>query len=273
VIGIPGSAYFGPAIDTGDFYIVAVCSELQYAIVLSSDRKGIHIISFSGAAPGHTTFVGELNSEPELVSLSPSGNTAAVLRGSSNAVDVLTGLPHNPVLKTVTIPAGVTAIAVADDAEALAVVEHANAISIIGKEWSRQLATAEDVRDITFRPNAHDLVYVDRGAGQVVMVSAASTEPVTKIIAGAADGISSPRNPVFLRNGRLAVANAGAGEILLVDPDSRVTRVPAPCSIAGLERMKEESAIRLICDSDEVMRILHVTENDPRVLFIPEPVE
>jgi hypothetical protein len=272
VIGIPGSAYFGPPIETGDLRILAICSEGGYAIGATPEGAGVRIIPLRTAIAGEARAF-ELSSAVDSVSLSPSGSAAALIHRMTNTVDVITGLPGEPEIRSIQIPSDITAVAISDDGKVLAAGEQAGVLTIVTAQGSRNIAAAE-IRHLAFRPNSHDLLYVDGGSGQIGMISQTSSDPVAAIIAGPADGLTDPRAAIAMQHGqRIIIADAGAKELLVMEPSRGIsTRLPVPCTPSALGRLSD-SVLQLTCESDDLMSIVHLSASDPRVLFVPEPID
>ena len=270
VIGIPGAAYFAPALELDGFEVAAVASESGYAVLLTTDRSSARILALHSSHPHSSQPLGEfvsLGSAVKGVRLSAGGTAAALVREGN--IDILSGLPNQPRLaRTVEVPAGTVAVAVSDDGEALAIFE-GNTISVFDGNGQRQLASARAVHDLRFRQGSREVTYID---GDSVMV--ASSEGV-RMAAGAADNLASPRAALFSRDGRIVlIADAASQDLLIAQPSGSgiSERLKLPCVPAELASMND-STFWFRCETGGQVHLVQLTSNGTRVLFIPEPVE
>jgi hypothetical protein len=260
LIGTPGAAYFGPAIDLQGLELAAVSSESGYAIALTSDRTVVRLLANQTAR-----VLADWNVTVDAVSLSPTGNAAALIGGTQ--IEILSGLPQKPehvrIIELNSHPAGV---AVSDDGDSIAFVE-AGVLSVVDANGRRQIATVDVVSDLRFRSNSRNLIYLD---GSSVMMA---TQQGVRIVAGAADGISSPR-AVFLASDRLLlIADAAGNDLIVLDSQTGTSeRITLPCTPAGLTAMNA-STLGLHCENDFRIHLVQLTSSGVRVLFVPEPGE
>jgi hypothetical protein len=262
VLGIPGAARFGPAIDTGGLEVATVCSQAGYAVTAST------LVRFRDG------FIAPLSSETDqsidAVRCSSRGTALAVVRGRE--IEVLSGLPDAPVAKkTVVLNAPASAVAVSDDGEAVASFA-GGVLSLSDATGERQIGSFDKAPAIDFRPGTHEFAYTD---GSSVMIgSSGSARP----IAGAADGLSKPQKVFFSRDGSLvfitdAAASLIANSVLIASIDGGVPRrVELPCipTDAGL---MHESTLRVECANPSPTYLVELNEAGARSLFIPDPVE
>jgi WD40 repeat protein len=264
LLGVPGAAYFAPALQLDGFETAAVCSEHGYAVLLTPDRMTVRIIALHSAEP-IAVFAG-LGSAVNSVYFSADGKTVALARERN--IDILSGLPTSPAYKkTIETLPGALAMAVSDDGEAVAVFE-GNSIVMIDADGQRQIATARALYDIRFRQGSRDVIYTD---GDSVMV--ASSEGV-RMIAGIADDLSSARTALFSRDGRtVVIAGIGSQDLLIAQSSGGVSeRVKLPCFPGELTSIND-STFRLRCQTGDQIHLVQLTPNGTRVLFVPEPVE
>ena len=266
VLGVPGAAYFGAAVDLGGLELAAVSAQRGYAVALTPDHKGAWLIPLSIGSVLPATILVNAHTGVTAVRLSPSGNAAALVR--DDVIDVVTGLPSQPVVKKqITKPAGLGMIAVSDDGQAIALVDRFGVGWLFNGDSSRQIP-ATDIRDIEFRPGTHELFYID---GDVVNVTSGA---VNALLAGPADGVSAPRRGGLSHNGQsFFVLNANTKDLLIGrNPGGVYARVSLPCDASELEWL-HDMTLRLSCESTEAVHLLQVSETGVRVLFVPEPVE
>jgi hypothetical protein len=264
IIGVPGAAYFTPAIETSDVQLAAVSPESEYALTLNSDRTEVRILRLRGGKGATSATVAAFDSPVVSVHLSPRGTSAAVVRG--DMIDIIAGLPENPKITTST-PTACKAVAVADDGNALLVIDNSQHLWLIKGEAKSQVP-AIGVRDVVFRSGRHDFLYSD--ASFVVAVSG----NVHTSIAGPPDGISAPQLARPSRDGRYTFIVNGTGDELIVHDQAGgiLGRTSLPC-IASEAGWLDDSTASVSCTRDSSIHFVQVTHNGVRLLFVPEPVE
>jgi hypothetical protein len=266
VLGVPGAAYFGAAVDLGGLELAAVSAQRGYAVALTPDHKEASLIPLSIGSVLPVTILANAPTGITAVRLSPSGNAAALVR--DDVIDVVTGLPSQPVVKKqITKPADLGMIALSDDGQAIALVDRFGVGWLLNGDSSQQIP-ATDIRDIEFRSEAYELFYID---GDVVNVTSGA---VSAVLAGPADGVSTPRRGGLSHNGQsFFVLNANSTDLLIGrNPSGVYARVSLPCQASELEWL-HDMTLRLSCESTEAVHLLQVSEAGARVLFVPEPVE
>ena len=264
VIGVPGAAYFTPAIDTAGMQVVATSAESGYAVALNVDRTAVSILRLQGAKGTLSAPIAESSNPVKSVRLSPKGSTAAIVR--SESIDIITGLPDNPRLGT-SIPVDAVTAAVADDGEAVLAVDNSRGVWLIERSEKTRLP-ALDVQDVAFRAGSHDFLYSDAQT-----VTAVSGRTFTSI-AGVADGISALKLARPSRDGRFTfILNGSGDEVVIHDQASgTLARTALPCAASQGEWLLD-STVSVSCAPNSSMYFVQITQNGTRLLFVPEPVE
>ncbi len=98
VMGIAASAFVGPALDFGgDFLQTAVSPHQDFALVSSLSSGTVMIAQPSGG----TTPVAGVSAFPSKIVLSPSGSAAVLWFASERMLEIVSGLPGSPVVRSV----------------------------------------------------------------------------------------------------------------------------------------------------------------------------
>jgi hypothetical protein len=127
VYGIPASAAIGAAADYGrDFSGIAVSSRQDFAIVSAADSGAVFVASPAGAL----TAISDADPSPDRIFLSPRGSAALLWFSATGRLQVITGLPGAPAVRSA-------------DASFLNVAPHALAVSDDGQWFAG--AFSEDV--------------------------------------------------------------------------------------------------------------------------------
>jgi hypothetical protein len=266
VLGIPGAAYFGSDADVSGLELAAFSSERAYALALTSDGRSIRIFALRARTAVPSDNIPAADTPIRAVRLSPAGTAAVLIR--DEAIDVITGLPAAATKKLqVAKPNDTRTVAVSDDGEAVAIVDGTGAAWLMKGADKRQIAAA-NVTDINFRAATHDLIYVD---GDAVFTESAAG---TAVVAGPADGLSAPRIGGFSPRGNLIAVLNGDGKELLINGirSTSAARISLPCEVSDLEWV-QDATLRLSCQSNGAVHLLHVSDSAVRVFFVPEPVQ
>ncbi len=266
VLGVPGAAYFGAAVDLGGLELAAISAQKGYAIALTPDHTEARLIPLSIGSVIPVTILGNAPTAITAVRLSPGGSAAALVR--DDVIDVVIGLPSQPVVKKqITKSADLGMIALSDDGQAIALVDRFGVGWLLNGDSSQQIP-GTNIRDVQFRPGTYELFYID---GDAVNVTSGA---VTVLLAGPADGVSMPQRGGLSHNGQsFFVLNANTNGLLIGRKPSGVyARVSLPCQASELEWL-QDTTLRLSCESTEAVHLIQISETGVRVLFVPEPVE
>ena len=147
ILGIPGAATLGEALDLGvAIDAVAVSPRQDYILALSNHHPVLVLPDGSGSL----SLVRESASTVDRIVLSPSGSAAALMDSDGRTIQVIAGLPQAPYLaRTAAAPTAYgspTVVAVSDDASLLlAAFSDSGAVFLLTED-------AEDAEESTVRP-------------------------------------------------------------------------------------------------------------------------
>jgi hypothetical protein len=264
LLGVPGAAYFGRAVHLDGLEVVAFSSQGGYAIATTADRTNLRIIGLPGGAKSGGALT--VNAPVQSVHLSPAGRAALLV--FDDGIDVIGGLPQQPVVKSrIAKSAELTRLAVSDDGEAVAMVEGSGAAWIIENSDKRRIPAAH-LRDIEFRPGSHDYVFID---GDVV---ALASKVGSTTIAGPAEGLAAPSIARSSPNSAYTAVLDRNTRLLFIRGDQAASSetLELPCEAAGLEWL-QHATLRASCQRTGTVYLVQITNSGLRLLFVPEPVE
>jgi hypothetical protein len=196
----------------------------QYALAERGDQGELGLIILN-----EVTGVGDFQpvsgalANADRISFSPKGSSAILYASATHRLQVLTGLPVSPrVARNIdgsTFLASIVALAVSDDAAVVLAGFSGDiaSISLLASDGTVQtVLNAASVAAIRFLPGAHDAIFADRQANQVMLLSGDSLSP--RLLADDAQGVSAPLDVETSTDGtRLYVANSGANNVLTID--------------------------------------------------------
>jgi hypothetical protein len=213
VYGIPASAAIGAATDYGrDFSRIAVSPRQDFAIVSAADSGAVFVASPSGAM----TAVTDADSSPDRIFLSPRGSAALLWFGSTSRLQIMTGLPGSPTVRTAdasflnSVP---HSLAVSDDGRFAAAI-FAEGVWLFGPQGqATPLPLQERAISLAFFGGRPDLA-VAAGAHIFSIVDVGGAATVSTLYEGRA---ISPVGLGISSDNRRLVAPEASGEILSLD--------------------------------------------------------
>jgi hypothetical protein len=274
VLGIPGASVFGDPMDLGLGVETAWVAPLQNAAVVAGTDGALHWFRMDAGKAAEVPFAVRI-AVPEAVVFSPSGFTAALVRGDT--VQIVKGLPGAPAAAgEVNLQTGRAArpvvrrlaLAISDDGSYL-LYGGGGAVRLLSAsgENRRLLATGGPAL-VAFAPGTSDGVVVDtRGAGVVLfrdLTKAGNPETVV----GSDERIASAEGVAFSDDGRklfLSTASGRGVDILDLASGAR-NAVDCACAPSGLIRMG--SVYRLDEPGAGPLWLLDPAA-EPRIVFVP----
>lgn len=276
LLGIPGSSLMGQPLTLGAAVSEVAASE-RYALAITGQDRRVELLRFGQGAPAVSP-VSAAASGPDRIFLSPSGGAAALYRSIDGFIQVITGLPDSPTVRSgITLPdlgGAVNALAISDDGLALLAAlgndQTGLLFSLAADGTPTQLPVAGPVSAMAFRPNSHDVAIADRAGNAISVIRNVDGSAEYQAVAGPNDGVAGPLAVEFSADGgRLFVANAGPGNVLVIDPaGGPPAPVPCQCALTALSRLNG-SIFRLNDLSNDPLMLFDGGSAQPRVVFVP----
>ncbi len=265
--GIPGAA----SLESG----LAVSSKLELASIspnrkfaLATIKDGEHALLIRWI--GNDATSSELDGAPAIadqIAFSASGDTAAIWTRETHTIQVWKALPDQPSLYKEIDAADLSALAVSDDGDVVAV---ANDAALVLAGSGRTLAAGK-FSSLSFLPGTHDLAAADQSLDQISLIRRVDSDPESAQLATGQDGVSQPIALAFSADARkLIVANLRGQSVLSIDLESRaITVTPCDCQADGLYRAQGNAVFRLNSGSQDLIALFDGDAPEPRVLNIP----
>ena len=258
ISGISGAAALEGTVATGSKIAYAgVAPGARYAIVRLRDDAGLFVLQFESGAM--TALEGAAGTG-DLLAFSPGASAAAIWTGTH--IQVWSGLPEAPALVREIAAEDVTALAIADDAGAVAANAKTGTLLWEGESAARGIAAAAAM---VFVPGSHDLVTASETGDRVSVLRGAETE----VLATTENGIAGAAALAVASDGRtLAVANAGGGSLALVNINTReVASASCDCTPQQLLALGGDRlfAVRSVNGG---VRLLDATREEPSLYVL-----
>ncbi len=275
VLGIPGSAWTGPAAAAADnLRELAFSPDGAWAVALEAGEKRPVMVKDLAGAPAVQPLA-ELGGASQLA-LSPLGTAAAFLYPGHEKLLVASGLPGDPQLWEFDL-AGLGAewlrLAVSDGGDAVLGI-----LSESGQHWVaavrrdggfRKLYAAEGGAAAAFLPGKLAALLADAGRNSVLLLPGLESAP--RLIASEPEGVRGPVEVAASRDGRKAVVvNRGRSSVVAIGiEDASAAVVECGCSIESLRRMNGNALFRLTEAGTGTIWMLNADSAEPGVLFVP----
>ncbi len=231
--GLPASGAIGQPLAAGrDFARVAISPSQSFAIVTTADTGAVMVytpgaspVSLSGAA-----------ANPDILAMSPGGTSAALWFPMSGQLEVVSGLPGSPSIRTVDasfLNASPLALAIGDDGQWAVGLWSAGAYAFGPSNQVIPLQTDPGVAALAFFHNTHDLALASSNrATRIADVGGSMQSSVLY------DYSSQPRSPRAIAlsfDNSLAVVADSAGKLVDIAIATATANIAdCQCSPEGL---------------------------------------
>lgn len=287
ILGIPGASTAGKRIDTG-FAITAaaIAPSHNYSLAVSTDGT-LNLVTFT--PDGASAQVVNAAATPDRMILSPSGTAAILYYKSAMAVQTVTGLPNSaqvlPQLDISTLPQAPDTLAISDDGAVVlaGVIENAQGEAPSGEVFlippdgaaPRSIAVVQHASAITFVGQSHDVAIADDAANSITVVSDAAGEAVSQPTFSD-PGLPAPDSVQISADRKTILAGSSKNGVLaIVDATGTNPPVFIPCQCAPVELrpFKPASIYQVTEPGNGLLWILDSDPANPRVLFVPVPID
>jgi WD40 repeat protein len=273
--GVLGSATVGDPVELGVPITDALTVDVRHLVASSEASPELLVLNLE-TSPASVAPISGARARPSLAAASARGTSAAFYYADSQAVVIVTGFPHNPMMsRSVDLsPSGpLTHMAVSDEGDLLvySIAEGGRAgvySWTASSTSSRFVSGADSVGGIAITPNGAAIV-TDRDANTVFAVWDVRGGPFQQYLAASGDGVSQPADVAVSASNTIYVANVGAGNIMVLDSSGHILGARAcDCELAGLFPLRD-SVFRLTKRLDQTVYLLDAGPTEDRILFVP----
>lgn len=291
VLGIPGSATLGPAIDLRGTSIAKAAVSPQQDFVLGfSTTPSLVLMRFDSVSGSVSIDTNpNVSTVPDLIAISPSGKAAALFYRQTAQLQVLTGLPQSSVVTSTVdvsgLPNSLDTLAITDDGQtvlagfpenptpdvqsgevfaipadgtaprSVLTLGHASSISLLNA------TAANPSQDALVSDDAQNILYRITDVANAATVSQVFGTDAQ--ILGPFAVLPAPDNQKFF-----VVAKSGTIVVLDVNGADPV-RLQCSCTPTGLHRLKGTTSFQLTDSVDGLIWMLDWDPLNPRFLFVP----
>ena len=270
ISGIAGAALLGTPLASEVPLAGAVISPRQdYALVLSEADGQVRLARFQN----ETMVLRAVGVAPyaDRIVLSPAGSSAALYYAGPGMIEVLSGLPDQPVVDrkvAASLAGGVTSpMAISDDGQ-LILTGNSDSLVLIRATGPIQLPMDGPVSAIAFRSHSEDAVITSQ-SGRISLIRAAAGQLTQEILADATGGLTGAVAVDFSDDGTQVYAVAADGAIAgLSLAEKTLVLLNCHCKVSGLHRLNG-GAFRLNEPAEPPLLLLDTRVKPERVLFVP----
>ncbi len=192
ILGVPGAAMLSGALTMPRGVAGAYFAPGQSFALVEQSAGSLAVLQFNGTVAGALQAIPGSISRPDIVSFSPNGSAAAVY-STEGRLAIITGLPGSPQLSrdvSANLPAGIQALALADDgATLLAVTSDGRVLLLPAGGGTETIYSGGQLSGLVFAPASTDALVFDSDGNKVLLVQNVSTAPATRLLAQGLSGI------------------------------------------------------------------------------------
>jgi hypothetical protein len=158
--GLPAAGAIGAAIASRDFSHISVAPQHYFALVTAADTGEVLVAEEVLTGGFALTPVPGAASSPDILAISPGGSSAVLWFPLTGKLQIVTGLPHSPVVRTIDasfLNASPLSIAISDDGQWAAGLWSSGVYAFGPSSVVIPLQTDPGVIALAFFHNNHDL--------------------------------------------------------------------------------------------------------------------
>lgn len=275
VWGTPGASIWGDPLKF-DQELRWIVPGRNIGVVRSKENPAeLAMINLLDPEAGEVRIPGS-TSEVTMITLSPTGTSAAMLLAGKTGLQILSGLPDAPAVVQHDL-AGLNAepvsLAINEEAQTLVGMKRTGIGEvhlILPDGSSRMIAAAATPTALKFFPGTKTALLLDSAANSLSRLSLSTAGGAT-LIAGASEGIVRPLDmEISSDRERVFILNSDGREILTWElKNGGSTQLPLAESSKSLVRLEGTDIFRLTSCCGQPIWLLDGSKAEPRLVFVP----
>jgi hypothetical protein len=188
IVGIPGSASLTTDISPSSSDTrVSIPPRQQYVLAETEAPQALTVVAFSGLNPGSPAVITGALPGADLVSFSPAGSVAALYFRATQRLQVIAGLPAQPLVAwDVTIPGSIApfrTVTVSDDASFVIGTTADSVVVVPGSDSAQSVYTSTSIGNLALIPQTSDAIVWDFGKGSLIQLRGLSGAVTDEVVA------------------------------------------------------------------------------------------
>ncbi len=276
IVGIPGSASFTTDISLSSSKSrVSIPPLQQYVLTETEVPQALTVVAFSGVNPGSPALISGALPGADLVSFSPSGTTAVLYFSASQRLQVIAGLPAQPIVARDVVVSGSVApfrtIAVSNDASLVVGTTVDTVVVVAASGLAQPVYASSSLGNLALIPQTADAIVWDFGTGSLIRLRGLSGAVTDEIIAsnlsfGADSSVQVPGS-----SQSILVADPSSNAVVSFDLTTHAaTRIATARPPRLLTPLRAPNIFLLSADSNTSAWILEVSQTGANSYFVTE---
>ncbi len=277
IVGVPGSASLTTDISlSGSVTRTFIPPRQMYVLAEAGTPQALTVVPFSGLNPGVPTVVSSAFTGADLVSFSPSGNVAVLYFSGTQRLQIIAGLPAQPLVTSDIVISGPFApfrtIAISDDASLVVGTTADSVVVVTATGPAQSIYASTDLGGVALIPQTNDAIVCDAGKGSLIRLRG---------LTGAVTGEVIDSNLSCSANSSIQVTN-GSQSIMVADPSAHavtaidlashaVTQIATPHSPNMLTQLRVGDLFLLSADPNTSAWILDAGHAVAKAYFVAQP--
>ena len=276
IVGIPASASLTKDISlSASVTRISIAPRQLYVLAETETPQALTVVPFSGLNPGTPGLVGGALPGADLVSFSPSGNVAVLYFSATQRLQVIAGLPGQPLVARDVLVSGPVApfrnIAVSDDAS-LVVGTTTDSVVVVAPSGSAQsVYVSANLGSLALIPQTSDAILWDFGKGSLIRLRGLAGSVTDEVVASSLSFSADSNVQVTSDSQSILVADPSAHAVVAIDLTTHAaTQIATAHSPRVLTLLRAASIFLLSADPNTSAWILEVSQTGADSYFVTE---
>ncbi len=274
IVGIPASASLTTDISlAGSVTRVSIPPRQQYVLAETEAPQAVTVVAFSGLSPGAPGVVNGALPGADLVSFSPSGNVAVLYFSAAQRIQVISGLPVQPVLARDVVVSGSAApfrtIAVSDDASLLVGATTESVVVVSASGSAQSVYASANIGNLALIPQTSDAIVWDFAKESLIRLSGLSGAATDEVVASSLNFSAASSIQVSSDSQSVLVADPSAHAVVAFDLNTHaVTQIATAHSPNVLMSLRVANIFLLSADPNSSAWILELNQAGAHSYFV-----
>ena len=276
IVGIPASASLTTDISLSSSVTrISIPSHQPYVLAETDTPPALTVVAFSGLNPGTPGLVNGALPGADLIAFSPSGNVAALYFSATQRLQVISGLPVQPLVARDVVVSGLVAsfrtIAISDDASLVAGTTADSVVVVAASGSAQSVYVSANLGNLALIPQTSDAIVWDFGKGSLIRLHGLSGGVTDEVVASNLSFSADSSIQVTSDGQSILVADPSAHSVAAIDLTTHAaTQIATARSPRALTLLKAANLFLLSADPNSSAWILEVSQTGANSYFVTE---